>query len=472
MSLVIGIDVGTTMLCALVLDTGSGATRSVHTLPNSSTVAGLAAGHHEQDPRLILHLVERLVDAQVAELEKEGLLQMVSGVAVTGQMHGVVLVDGATFSTVTNLITWRDRRSEGAYWQPILDGIDSPAKRGCSLQSGYGLVTLAELYRQSPELAARSRRGEIRAIGIADYIVMELSKTLTTDVTIAASWGGFDVVDKSWDSSVLQQLGVPVEVLPPVADPATPLTELAQRYLMRWRLQGSVTVCSGIGDNQASVLSSGSIRQGTCVVNVGTGGQVSIVRQGFDRRDGLETRPLLGDWYLIVGSSLCSGWSYRYLADLLGEIATTLTGVNCTIDDIFDAMNTSGADAPLDAAGLKVDPSFIGSRERDVASGSILQIDDQNLTLSNLVRAFANGIVDELFDYYEESGVAATDLRISGNGVRENGLIREAIADRWQMSPVLAEHAEEAARGVATLAAVNLGLTDRADLFPVSESRL
>ena len=136
----------------------------------------------------------------------------VASVGVTGQMHGVVLVDGdATAARTVRRLAGRalqraGRRSSLDY---RLDGRASPipwrsSSTGCRLASGFLGATLFWLSRHggSPDGAT--------ATFIPDYLVARLAgRSPVTDPTNAAGSGLFDVAAGRWSADLLAALGLP-----------------------------------------------------------------------------------------------------------------------------------------------------------------------------------------------------------------------------------------------------------------------
>ena len=91
-------------------------------------------------------------------------------------------------------------------------------------------------------------------------------------------------------------------------------------------------------------------------------------------------------------------------------------------------MNRIGKSTPKDADGLVVNPVFLGSRHSPQTAGSVVGLDETNLTASNLVRATANGIIDELFSYYQLMQQRTRCVRAAGNAIRHNPLLNQAIS--------------------------------------------
>lgn len=85
-------------------------------------------------------------------------------------------------------------------------------------------------------------------------------------------------------------------------------------------------VTTAIGDNQASFLGAVGNENGTLLVNIGTGGQISVLSDQYFAEDGIEARPFLDGKYLLVGASLCGGKSLCFA----GRIITNLFADNFT----------------------------------------------------------------------------------------------------------------------------------------------
>ena len=108
MRTILGLDIGTTTLCTVVWDAQENRLIAARSLPNDTLIPGLPAGRHEQDADRIMSRACDLLQTTLAlgAVRRED----VSAIALTGQMHGVLLVD-AKVRPLTPLITWRDQRT-------------------------------------------------------------------------------------------------------------------------------------------------------------------------------------------------------------------------------------------------------------------------------------------------------------------------------------------------------------------------
>ena len=461
MNIILSIDIGTSHIGVVALEVDADEIIYARCVANTATLAGLAPNHHEQDAREIFGTVKNLLSQSAAYLcERFSCNACFKGVVVTGQMHGILFVDSQNEPT-SHLITWRDQRAADSPKVHDIATDRSTANRcGCRLQPGYGFATLYELLSHDPQFAAKLFRGDLRVCSVTDYVAASLSGCLVTDPSMAASWGGLDIRSHEWDGGVLNALQIPESALPLIRASADPIGRISASLADELGIDTSTMICAGIGDHQASILGCRPIGIGSCVLNVGTGGQVSIVTDQPENSQDLETRPLVDGYFVVTGTSLCGGWSYQYLADLFRAVIYECTNEDISRDSIYEVMNRIGKSAPKDADRLVVDPVFLGSRHSPQTAGSVVGIDETNLTASNLVRATANGIIDELFSYYQLMQQRARRVHAAGNAIRHNPLLIQAIKERWGIDPIVASRSEASAYGAASLAAVRLGLVD------------
>ena len=97
-----GIDIGTTTACGILLDTDSGAVVDVRTLANDSVIEGKPF-EWLQDPERIWELVQQMY------MEFTGKYSDIGCIGLTGQMHGILYTDSEGRS-VSPLYTWQDER--------------------------------------------------------------------------------------------------------------------------------------------------------------------------------------------------------------------------------------------------------------------------------------------------------------------------------------------------------------------------
>jgi sugar (pentulose or hexulose) kinase len=459
MSVVLGIDLGTTTITALALNGESRDIIATATVPNSNEIttdADKASGRSEWDAGAItqaacvcLRDVSRRLGAGWARL---------AGLGITGQQHGVVIVDDQR--AITPFINWQDQRGEdgfpggGSYVAEAARraGAEAPQRTGCRLATGFMGVTLFWL-RNNGVLAARGT-----ASFLMDYFGAQLTGSApVTDATCAASSGLFDVKAGRWDADLIAALDLPPALFPEVRPSGAPLGTITTAMARATGLPEGLPVFVGIGDNQASFLGSVADPDASVLVNVGTGAQISIYLEEFRSDCRLDTRPFPGGGYLLAWAGLCGGRSYALLEQFFRQAGERLWGV-ATSEPLFAAMNRLADSVPQGADGVRCEPYFTGSRQQPELRAAWTGISAENFTPGHIARALLEGLARAFRTGYDALGCGRSMLVGAGNGLRENAVLRRCVAEEFGLPLRMPLHREEAACGAALVAAVGAGL--------------
>lgn len=429
----LGIDIGTTTISAVVVENG----RSLETVTckNDAFLPTENPWERIQSPEYIretaLDIVINLL-AEHPDVERIGL---------TGQMHGIVYLD-VQGAVVSPLYTWQDERGnlpyrDGQTYAQYLRG-----RSGCQLASGYGLVT--HFYNAVNGLVPKNAA---KLCTIHDYIAMVLSGACVpvTDCTDAASLGFFDVRARRFDMEILGELGMDTGLLP----------ELSEGCIGYYREDPGIRVYTAIGDNQASFLGATKGDRNAVLVNVGTGSQLSVYTGEYIACEGLEVRPFPGSGYLLVGASLCGGRAYALLEKFYRSVAEACCG---NADACYDMMNRllEAGDKPGDLP--EIIPLFQGTRSDPALRASITNLSADNFTPTHMTWAMLVGMTKELHHMYRGYCAKAESkgkkLVGSGNGLRKNPYFRKTVSEYFEMPLGMSECEEEAAVGAALYAAM------------------
>ena len=450
----LGVDIGTTNLCVVLIENASYKVCRVVSKKNDTYIPLNDSSAYEQDAQKIIIFMFELFREMIAVSEVD--VSEIEGIAITAQMHGVVLTD-EHLELKSPLYTWRDRRSETG---GALDRLrrklpeDYESHSGCRLCAGYGGATLAWLFEN--EALSEKFQG-CTAMTIADYLAALLTGCVATDYSHAASWGIFDIVNNCWYTDMVASLGIDLDILPDVLPGGSVVGKVLPERAEELNLAEDIKVWVPIGDNQASFYGATKAEQGVAVINLGTSGQITLPSETVCVEKGIETRPLPGGGYIYVGAILCGGWSYAYLASFYKDVLQKLGGIEIDNDLLYARMRKlmpSGF-----CTDLEVDNRFTGTRDGvGIQKGSIKNISEANLLTENLTYAFLRGIVQELADMVPDSeNHSSWDvLRATGNAVRLNPVLLEIIADVFGVETEMAITTEEAASGAAFFA-INCG---------------
>lgn len=429
----VGLDIGTTTICALVLDIDTGILSESITQPSEAEITGSHNWMRMQNPNIITNCCSKILNHLLDRYDD------VIAVGISGQMHGMLYLD-AKGNPLGSLRTWQDGRGAlmtdngVSYAEAFTQAVGLPSA------SGYGLVTL--FYDSENGLTPQ---GAQNICTIGDLVVMSLCGNVKPllHASNASGMGGFDLTRNSFL----------LEKLPDTLDNAL-LPEVLKGESIIGEYRG-IPVCCAIGDNQASVM--GSLGPGVnALINIGTGSQISAVcEKPFAYDNSLECRPYVGGKFLSVGAALCGGYAYYMLREFFAQTAEMLGAA--VPKNLYSKMDDYAERARREQNQLVIDTRFSGTRQNPQLRGSISNIDTDNLTPGKLCLGILEGICDELltmsklFDPPLQSGQT---LAGAGNGIRHSSVTRAICQECFGMRLALPRCPEEAAYGAALISAV------------------
>ena len=284
---------------------------------------------------------------------------------------------------------------------------------------------------------------------IHDYIALSLAgrETPLIHASDAAGLGLFDLRKGEFDVAVTRAAGMSPEMFP----------QVAKRNIVLGHTAAGIPVAIAVGDNQASFAGSVATDRGDILVNICTGGQISVFSTEPSAGTALETRPFDDGTYLLVGSSLCGGRALALLEEFFRRIVRA-AGYECA--DMYPLINSLAEKfADLDNE-LKINTAFCGTREDPSLRGAITNLGTDNFTPEHFVAATLWGIVDELYDKYasEPSARSLRSVVASGNGVRKNPVLRRMLEMKFGTTVEIPLHREEASYGAALFAMATIGV--------------
>ena len=440
MKKILGIDLGTTKVAAVIADE-NGKLYAVSGAPHYAGVPD-EKGRAEQDVQKIMACVWKVVTDLPAEERRE-----VAAIGVTGQMHSLLLGRGRELSPLT---TWQDQQCSEEFLR------SANAAAGVTLRNGFGGATLARL-------AAAGELGKWEySATISDYLTATLSgnSRIVTDPTHAASWGIYDIAEGSWNRKALEVLQIPESILPEVLPSGRVIGTLFTEYAEKLGMKAGIPVVNAIGDNQASILGTGKDVAREVYLTLGTGAQLSMVLEAHPGKiaESLEVRPFPGNRYLLVAAPLCGGAAFAWLADTVNNFRKAFGEEELPRHKLMDDLDDMAvAELAKGMPELTVIPSFLGERHLPDATGVVSGLTLENCTPGKLAAALAFGIVRNLKNGFGPEQLAGrTKVIGSGNAVRLVKAIQFAIGKEFGLPLELAEGREEAATGAALQAARTL----------------
>ena len=448
--IIVGLDIGTSTISTVVIDSSSGQVLEAITIPNQTKLEGAYPFEQLQDPDAIVSLATSILDKVIAQYSPESI-------GLAGQMHGILYVDKEGHA-VGPLYTWQDGRGEQAYdadrsyTQELARRVaDLPDSAQYSpLASGYGSVT--HFYNTCKGFVPQNASSFCT---IQCYVGMRLCdrKHALLHTSDAASLGLYDLPRARFAQDA---------IIAGDMDPAS-YPEVTADYALMGHYKG-VPVSIGLGDNQASFLGTVRDTADSILVNVGTGQQISLLSNSYSAQAPIEARPFTSGQFLQVGAPICGGESYALLERFFSQVVLMATGQKP--EKLFEQMNEVALQH-LDASEkLAVNTQFRGTRQDSSIRGSIRDIAIDNFTPELLTLGFLEGMVSELWSMYQkmEPQQKCSTLVGSGNAVRRNPALRKILETRFGLPLQIPTHKEEAAFGAALFGYIAAGGGSHAEI--------
>ena len=462
MHALLGIDLGTTGVKAALFnaDDGQVLSSAFFEYPLYHPQPGWA----EQNPRDWWEATIAAIRACLEAAALEGLKPAdVRSVGLSGQMHGVVLLDEQSM-VLRPCIIWADQRSDAqCRWvtervgaERLIDYVSNPALPGFSAPKALWVRD------NEPELFARART----LLLPKDYIRFLLTGVKSMEISDAAGTCLLDVKRGVWSREVLEAIGFEPSLLPPVV-PADAIcgTITAEVAQLTGLIEGT-PVAGGGADNACGAVGNGVVRAGLALVSIGTSGVVlahtdapQVDRSGPVPRVHTFNHAVPHTWYLM-GVTQGAGLSLRWVRDNIGLPEMALerwSGV--------DAYVTLGQEAdlvPPGSDGLLFLPYLQGERTPHLdayARGGWVGLTASH-NRRHLVRSVLEGVAFSLKDCFaiiQEQGLALEQVRATGGGAK-SPLWRQIIADVLGVELVTTNASEGPAFGAALLAGVASGV--------------
>ncbi|MBI3695270.1 MAG: xylulokinase [Acidobacteria bacterium] len=441
----------------LGLDTGTGGTRALLVDAGGHVAAGFTAPHEDVQMPQPLWAEQRPENwweaAQAAirgVLNQSGIRgEQVAGVGLSGQMHGLVLLD-ASHAVIRPALIWCDQRS-----QPQVDAINAKLGRERVLAAIANPVltgfTLPKLLWVRDHDAASYERAR-KMLLPKDYIRFCLTGEFASEVSDASGTALFDVVNRRWSAAMVEGLGLDKELLPRVVESPEVTGRISARAAAATGLKAGTPVVGGGGDQAASAVGNGIVEAGIVSCTIGTSGVVfaHMEKVAYDPAGRVHTfcHAVPGKWH-VMGVTQGAGLSLQWFRNQLAPGAD------------YDQLTAEAARAPLGCDGLYWLPYLMGERTPHLdatARGGWVGLTAKH-TRAELVRAALEGVsysLKDCLEVIEELGIGVKAVRASGGGAR-SPFWRQMLADIFDKPFATLETQEGSAYGVALLAMVGTG---------------
>lgn len=394
-------------------------------------------------------------------LQKSGVVpSAVAGVGLSGQMHGLVMLDAAG-EVLRRSIIWCDQRTAkeceeitqrvGA--ERLVEITANPAL------TGFTASKILWVRNNEPEVYEKCRH----ILLPKDYVRYKLTGEFATEVSDASGMQLLDIPNRCWSQEVLDALDIDRSLLAKVYEsPEVTGTVTTQAARLTGLAEGTIVV-GGAGDNAAAAVGTGIVTDQRAFTTIGTSGVVyaHTSKLAIDPKGRVHTFccAVPGCWH-VMGVTQGAGLSLKWFRDTLCD-SEVETARNMGVDPYF-LMDKAAERSPIGSNRLIYLPYLMGERTPHLdpdCRGVFFGLSAIH-TKADMNRAVMEGVSYSLRDCVEvlcEMGVTIDEMMACGGG-GTSPLWRKMLADLYGMPVKTVNSKEGPALGVAILAGVGAGM--------------
>jgi len=448
----LGIDTSTTSSKALLMDEQGNV---VAVASNPHTLQTPKPLWSEQDPHewwnavaaSIRSVLEQADIPQGDNVSGEG----VGAVGLTGQMHGLVLLDDDG-NVLRPAILWNDQRT-----QTQCDEIHQTIGKekfiritGNVALTGFTAPKILWVKENEPEVFAKAKH----VLLPKDYVRYKLTGEYAMDKADGSGTVLFDLKARDWSDEVLSALDIPRMWMPKTFE-GTELTGwVTEDAAALTGLKVDTPVAAGGGDQAAGAVGVGAVEPGIIGLTVGTSGVVFATTPSAliepEGRLHAFCHAVPGMWH-FMGVMLSAAGSLQWYRDTLAP--------NVSFDELLKEAESISAGSE----GLQFLPYLSGERTPHpdpLARGAFIGLTLRH-SRAHMTHAVLEGVAFGLKDSFtliQNTGLGEiTQVRASGGGTK-GALWRQIMASVLNAELVTVNTTEGGAYGAALLAGVGAGV--------------
>ena len=337
----LGIDTSTTSSKALLID-------------EEGNVVGVASWPHtlqtpkplwsEQDPREWWAAVSAGIKQVLTESGIEA--ERVAAVGLTGQMHGLVLLDEAG-EVLRPAILWNDQRTQ-AECDEIHERIGKEhfiQTTGNVALTGFTAPKILWVQKNEPQVYAKARH----VLLPKDYIRFKLTGEYAMDKADGSGTVLFHLKSRNWSLEVLEKLGIDPAWMPRTFEGPEFTGYVTAEAASATGLKEGTPVAAGGGDQAAQAVGVGAVEPGVIGLTVGTSGVIFATTPSAliepEGRLHAFCHAVPGMWH-FMGVMLSAAGSLQWYRDTLAPTTS------------FDDLLKEAEPAPAGSEGLQFLPYF------------------------------------------------------------------------------------------------------------------
>lgn len=455
MAYLIGVDLGTSgTKTVLFAEDGTVAASCTIEYPLYQPQNGWA----EQDP---LDWWNAVCGTTKAVIAKAGIsASEIKGVGLSGQMHGLVMLDKSG-NVLRKSIIWCDQRTAkeceeitqkvGA--ENLIKITANPAL------TGFTASKIMWVKNNEPEIYEKCAH----ILLPKDFIRYKLTGEFATEVSDASGMQLLDVPNRKWSDQVLDALQIEKSLLGKVYESPEITGKVTKAASDLTGLAEGTAVVGGAGDNAAAAVGTGTVQDGKAFTTIGTSGVVfaHTSKLSIDPKGRVHTFccAVPGAWH-VMGVTQGAGLSLKWFRDnFCHEEMIAAAGMK---KDPYFLMDKQAEEIPIGSDRLLYLPYLMGERTPHLdpnCRGVFFGLSAMH-TRQHLLRAVMEGVTFSQRDSVEvlrEMGVSINEMLACGGG-GSSPLWRQMLADVYGCPVKTVVSKEGPALGVAILAGAGTGV--------------
>ncbi len=415
-------------------------------------------GYAEQDPADWSNAMINTIKAVMAQsgVSKED----VKGVGISGQMHGLVMLD-KDGNVLRKSIIWCDQRTANEVEEmnkklgekKLIEITANPAL------TGWTAAKILWVKNNEPEIFEKCAH----ILLPKDYLRFILTGEFATEVSDASGMQLLNVPNRCWSDEVLSALEIDKSLLGKVYESCEVTGEVTAEMAELTGLKKGTIVVGGAGDNAAAAVGTGVVEDGKAFTTIGTSGVVFAHTSSIsiDPKGRVHTccAAVPNSWH-VMGVTQGAGLSLKWFRDNFCNAekeTASLMGV-----DEYYLMDKEAETVPVGANRLLYLPYLMGERTPHLdpdARGVFFGLSAMH-SKKDMLRAVLEGVSYSLRDCVEvfrEMNINVSDMMACGGG-GTSPLWRSMLADLYNCPVKTVASKEGPALGVALLATVGAGI--------------
>ena len=455
MAYILGVDIGTSGTKTVLFDeNGTAHASATYEYPLYTPQNGYA----EQEPEDWWRASVNGISDVIAESGVPA--SEIKGIGLSGQMHGLVMLDKDN-KVIRKSIIWCDQRTAKEVdeitakvgHEKLVEITANPAI------TGFTAAKIMWVKNNEPQNYERCRH----ILLPKDYIRFMLTGEFAAEVSDASGMQLLDIPKRQWSDEVLSKLDIDKSLLAKVYESPEITGTITKKVAEMTGLAEGTPVVGGAGDNAAAAVGTGVVEDGTAFTTIGSSGVVFAHTSdiSIDKKGRVHTFccAVPGCWH-VMGVTQSAGLSLKWFRDNLcwSEMETAIDmGV-----DPYYLTDKAAMEVPIGANKLLYMPYLNGERTPHLdpnARGAFIGLSTMHKK-KDMIRAVMEGVSYSLRDCVEvmrEMRINVSDMMACGGG-GTSPLWRQMLADLYGCPVKTTQNKEGPALGAALLAAVGTGI--------------